>query len=120
MMSLENIYTALTVFNNETIFLTNNMYIKNNLSSSKTLLALLRTNSIIAGMSYIAARKKHYKIAKMILVLSFIINIIYTTFFLIFHYTSFKNHDEKIMYYYSPILFSLLYSVILISLFTIY
>ena len=96
------------------------MNIKTLTDSTRTMLALLRTNSIIAGMSYIAVRKKHYKKGKIILFFSLIINIIYTLFFLTFHYKNFKNHDEKIIYYYSPILFSLLYSFILISLYFIY
>ncbi len=96
------------------------MNIKLSIDSSTTMLALLRTNSIIAGMSYIAVRKKHYKKGKIILLFSFIINIIYTIFFLTFHYKNFKNHDEKIIYYYSPMLFSALYSFILISLYFIY
>ena len=96
------------------------MNIKLSIDSSTTMLALLRTNSIIAGMSYIAVRKNNYKTGKVILFLSFVINIIYTLFFLTFHYKNFKNHDEKIIYYYSPILFSALYSFILISLYIIY
>lgn len=96
------------------------MNIKLSIDSSRTMLALLRTNSIIAGMSYIAVRKNNYNTGKTILFLSFVINIIYTLFFLTFHYKTFKSHDEKIMYYYSPILFSALYSFILISLYIIY
>ena len=96
------------------------MKIKLSVDSSRTVLALLRTNSIIAGMSYIAVRKKNYKTGKIILFLSFIINIIYSLFFLTFHYKNFKHHDEKIIYYYSPMLFSALYSFILISLYIIY
>ena len=96
------------------------MNIKLSIDSSTTMLALLRTNSIIAGMSYIAVRKNNYNTGKTILFLSFIINIIYSLFFLMYHYNNFKNHDEKILYYYSPILFSVLYAFILISLYIIY
>lgn len=93
---------------------------KTHLSSSRTLLALIRTNSIIAGMSYIVERKQHYKISKTIILLSFIINIIYTILFIRHNYNTFTDFNERYMYYYTPILFSLLYSFILISLFIIY
>lgn len=88
--------------------------------SARTMLALLRTNSVIAGMSFIAVNKKKFKIAKHILLISLVLNIIYTLFFLTFHYKNFKNHDQKIIYYYSPISFSVLYSFILITLYIIY
>lgn len=96
------------------------MDIKFSVDSSLTMLSLLRTNSIIAGMSFIAVQSKHYNKGKIILLLSLLINIIYTFFFMTFHYKKFKNHDEKILYYYSPILFSVLYSFILIALYLIY
>lgn len=92
---------------------------KLDLSSSRTMLALIRTNSVFTGISFIVVKKKHIKIAKIILVMSFLINVIYSFNYFIHHKNSFKN-EKKIMYYYTPLFYAFMYSIILIALIVIY